>query len=409
MSDNPGVDSFLSPLARQAPPSMSRVDGAVRISFDQGLPDPSLFPVELIRTELDAVLSEDGAAALTYYGASGTSEMRFGHRGLRSTLAERISTRDGRQVGADGVLLANGSSDGLSLIARALLGPGDGAIVESATYRHASNYMSATGATVRPTSMDEFGLTIDGLERTVAGLAADGIRPKVLYTIPTFHSPTGSVLPTGRRLALIELARALGIMVVEDNCYYEFAYDEPAPPTLLSLDDSGLVVQSDSFSKCLTPGLRLGWVAADPAVIAALAAVRQDFAVSQLLARVVERILIGERLDPHLDLLRASYRDKRDLTASLLESTCHRWVTFETPAGGFYFWLRVGSGLDTSEVVRRLGERGVAVRSGEWFTLDGAGRSFLRLSPIQLSEPEIREGIAALAEVLDEVAAESKR
>src|SRR5690606_37387789 len=142
---------------------------------------------------------------------------------------------------------------------------------------------------------------------------------KVVYTIPTFHAPTGTVLPLARRRRLLEIAEEWGVAVLEDNCYYEFSYDEPPPPTLLALDRSGLVLQSDSFSKYVAPGLRLAWLAGAPEVVEAAVQVRQDFAVSQLLGRAMQRFVDAGMLDGHLATLRERYRRKRDLAAAALE------------------------------------------------------------------------------------------
>jgi 2-aminoadipate transaminase len=397
------IESMLSPFARAAPPAAGsgRSTPAIEINFDQGLPDPSQFPVAALRDELVAVLDEAGATALAYYGDGGPADMRYGHLGLRDAIAERTARRDGRSPGTDGVTLVNGSTDGLSLAVRTFLGPGDGAVVEHATYRHTWNFMVSTGATVRRTGTDEHGMTIDGLERTLDELEAAGAPPKLIYTVPTFQAPTGSVLPAERREALVELAARRRVMVLEDNCYHELGYDGPPPPTLFALDRAGVVIHSDSFSKYLAPGLRIGWLAADPAAVVAVTRVRQDFSVSQLMARAVERIVRSGRLDTHLRELRHHYRAKRDLTEELLRRHCGELVRFHTPAGGFFFWLEVADEVDPDAMAEELAQRGVGVRGGEWFTGDADGRRFLRLSPMQLADEDIERGLVLLGEALE--------
>lgn len=404
MSISDHITALVSPLARAEPSTLHAVDRPpIVVNFDQGLPDPALFPFERLRTDIDAVLREHQTGALTYYGEGGPAEMLYGHAGLRQAIAERSAARDGRPLPLAGVLLANGSTDGLALAVKAFLATGDGAVVESATYRHTRRFMEATGAEVRPTPMDEHGLCVDRLDATLDQLQADGYRPKLIYTIPTFQAPTGTVLPLDRRQALVELAQRRQILILEDNCYYDFGYDAPPPPTLFALDRGGYVIHSDSFSKYLAPGLRLGWVAGDPAVIAAITRVRQDFAVSQLLARAVERIVRSGFLERHLAELRRHYRAKRDLTTALLHKYCGDAISFREPAGGFFFWVRLNDRLDADLVLRTLAQRGVAVRSGEWFTGDVSGRRYMRLSPIQLNEQEIERGITILSAVLSEL------
>jgi 2-aminoadipate transaminase len=204
------------------------------IHFDQGLPDPRSFPLDALERCITDVLRTDGDDALRYFGAGGPAEMQYGALGLRQQLAAWTGARDRRGREADSILLVNGSTDGLALAVRAFLGAGDGAVVEAATYHHTRRFMVTSGATVRTVPMDEHGMVVDALEDVLVRLRDDGHPPKVVYTIPTFHSPTGTVLPIERRHALLELARRWDLVVVEDNCYYEFAYDEPPPPTLLA-------------------------------------------------------------------------------------------------------------------------------------------------------------------------------
>jgi DNA-binding transcriptional MocR family regulator len=147
----------------------------------------------------------------------------------------------------------------------------------------------------------------------------------------------------------------------------------------------------------------LGWVAGDPAAIAAMTRVRQDFAVSQLLARAVERIVRSGFLEQHLAELRGRYAAKRDLTAALLRKYCGDSISFREPAGGFFFWIRLNDRIDADAALRTLTERGIAVRGGEWFTGDANGRRYFRLSPIQLDKQEIERGIALLGTVLSEL------
>jgi 2-aminoadipate transaminase len=400
------IESLYSSAARNAPgPVHVPPDFPVTVNFDQGLPDPRFFPIDQLTRHLVDTLAADGRDALRYFGeVGGASEMQYGYVGLRAELARWMARRDGRDVGVRGVLLVNGSTDGLALAVRAFLGPGDGAIVEAATYPHTRNFMTVAGATVRATPLDDDGMDIDALARRLERLRADGLRPKMIYTIPTFHAPTGTVMPLARRRELVALAREWQVMVLEDNCYYEFGYDEPPPPTLLGLDDAGFVLQSDSFSKYVAPGLRMAWVAGHPAAIDALVRVRQDFAVSQLLARALERYVHHGDLDAHLAQLRDLYRHKRDLTAKALRAHCEPWVRFREPAGGFYFWGEIDARVDWVLARRLVAAKGVAFRPGDKFVDDDSGRRFVRISPIQVPTEDIEAGIAALGEALAEAA-----
>jgi 2-aminoadipate transaminase len=376
----------------------------VTVNFDQGLPDPAHFPVALLQQCLVETLEHDGAAALTYYGEGGPSEMQYGYLGLREQLAEWMSRRDGRMIDPAGVVLANGSTDGLALAVNAHLGPGDGAIVEAATYPYTRRFMVATGAVVRSVPLDEHGMVVDALPDALAALRDQGAQPKMIATIPSFHSPTGTLLPRDRRERLLEIAHEWDLLVLEDNCYHEFFYDEPPPPTLLALDDSGRVLHSDTFSKSVAPGLRMAWVAGTPRLIDPLARVRRDFAVSQLLARALERYMAAGDLDAHLAELRGVYGRKRDITVAALQEHCSEWVRFRVPGGGFYFWLELLDTVDWDRARELAAARGITCRPGDTFVDDDTGRRFLRLSPIQVPDADIEPGIAALGAALADAA-----
>jgi DNA-binding transcriptional MocR family regulator len=208
------------------------------------------------------------------------------------------------------------------------------------------------------------------------------------------------LLPRARRERLLEIAREWDVIVLEDNCYHAFFYDAPPPPTLLALDDDGRVLHSDTFSKSIAPGLRMAWVAGAPEAIAPLARVRQDFGVSQLLARALERYLAGGHLDAHLAELRDKYRRKRDITAAALRDHCAESVRFATPGGGFYFWLELLDTVDWHRARELAAARGIACRPGDTFVGDDSGRRYLRLSPIQVPDADIEPGIVALAGAL---------
>jgi 2-aminoadipate transaminase len=380
------------------------------INFDQGLPDPRLFPVATIERCFATVLREDGEDALRYFGSGGAEEMQWGAIGLRAQLAAWTARRDGVARDSGGVLLVNGSTDGLSLAVNTFLGRGDGAVVEAATYPHTRRFMVATGAEVRTVPMDHDGMDVDALDGVLQRLHDDGHPPKLVYTIPTFHAPTGTVLPLARRRQLLEVARRWGVILLEDNCYYEFAYDDPPPPpTLLALDArdaaddaraGATVVQSDSFSKYIAPGLRMAWLAGAPPLLRRLAATRQDFAVSRLVARALEHYMAEGHLDPHLAELRTHYRAKRDRTVAALRAHCEPLVRFQVPSGGFFLWLELAPEVDWERARREVAARGVALRPGDGMLADDDDRRFVRLSCIQVPTEDIETGIRALGDAL---------
>ena len=394
------ISDLWSERARSAPgPYFPRPSVPVTFNFDQGSPAPESYPVEDFAEYARRAILEGGTAGCDYV-ARGLDEMTRGYTGLREQLAARISQRDGRPMAPDGLMLVNGSAHGLALVAAAYLGPGDGAVVEALSFPFMVGYMAGTGATIATVPLDDDGMVVDAIEQRFKEFEAAGIRPKMVYTIPTFQVPTGTLLPLDRRRRLVELAEEWGVVLVEDNCYYEKYFDQPPPPTLFSLDRSGLVIQTDSFSKMLAPSLRLGYVAGTPEAVAALDGVRQDLGVNQIIPRMVEAYLADGKLEPHLARARIINRRKRDLALAALREHCEPLVSFRVPGGGIYFWLELAPQVDADQVRERAAAEGVGCRPGERFTADESGKRFLPLSFLHVSEDEIERGISVLGRAL---------
>jgi 2-aminoadipate transaminase len=249
--------------------------------------------------------------------------------------------------------------------------------------------------------MDDDGLDLDALERHLEALAATGRRLKLVYTIATFNTPTGVCLSLARRRRLIELARRWRFVVIEDNVYESLRYDGAPIPTLFSLDDTGLVVKVDSFSKVVAPGLRLGWVTADPDLIRALGGVRGDLGVGQWIARVMAHYLEEGLLEPHVAAMNELYRTKRDVAERALHECCDPWVQWRTPDGGFYLWVGIDPAIDPALVMQRALADGVLCRPGERFFGDDAqGRQYLRLAFPAMPMEGLEEGIAILGKAI---------
>jgi 2-aminoadipate transaminase len=209
-------------------------------------------------------------------------------------------------------------------------------------------------------------------------------------------------MPLERREQLVALADEWDVLIVEDNCYWELYYDGKPPPTLLSLDLAGLVLQSDSFSKNFAPGVRMGWIVGSDEALHAVGSARQDLGVSQWIARALELYLRDGKLDGHLDHVRELYTRKRDVALAALEKHCSSYVSFHKPSGGIYFWLELSDGVDWDRVREMMVNDGVACRPGERFTGDESGRRYLRVAFLQVPEEEIERGIAVMGRALRE-------
>jgi 2-aminoadipate transaminase len=222
----------------------------------------------------------------------------------------------------------------------------------------------------------------------------------MVYAIPTFQTPTNTEMPVSQRIHLLDLARKHGFVIVEDEVYGDLRFAGEPLPTLLGMDDTGLVLQCGSFSKIVAPGLRLGWIAGDPKAIGALAAVRQDLGVGQWLARVMTEFMAEGLLEPHIERARAIYKSKAAIAVKAVQRHCGKFVKFREPRGSFYLWLEIDDKIDWPRAAKLAEQEGIFFRPGERFMGEPNGRQFLRLAYSHVSEQVIADGIAKLGEIL---------
>ena len=374
----------------------------IRWAFEAGLPDPATFPLADLERLTTSVLEEDAADALQY-GSPGSNGIGWGYEVLRDRIAERTQRLEGRAIDRRNVMLTLGGVQAITLACHAFLDDGDLLAVEAPTWGYALMAAREAGAEALAIPMDADGMQIDVLEQELARLADEGKRLKMLYTIATFNTPTGWSLSLPRRRRLLELADRYGFIVLEDNVYGELRYDGETIPTLFALDDTGLVVKIDSFSKILAPALRLGWVSGEPDAMRALGAVKGDLGVSQWIARVVARFMDEGKLEPHVAMVNELYREKRDLAVEALQSSCGPWVNFDVPEGGFFLWVELSPDVDGEQVMRKALAEGVMCRPGERFFGESdadAHKQWFRLAFIMVPKDELERGIAALGKAI---------
>lgn len=371
-------------------------------NFDQGLAAPETFPQEDLIRIAKLVIERDGAEVLDYFDpATGYEELVFGYKGLRDQIEARIARTQGRALGSRGIILTSGSVQGIALAASAYIDPGDIVIAEAASFPYALRFMEMAGAEIRTAPVDREGMDVEAVARIVAAASNEGKRVKMVYTIPTFQTPTATELSLPRRRRLLELAATHGFIVLEDNVYGDLRFAGEPLPTLLELDESGLVMQCGSFSKIVAPALRLGWIAGTPDAIAALAAVRQDLGVGQWLARVMAEYMAQDLLEPHLERAVAVYRSKAATAVTAMRDHCGRWVSFDEPRGSFYLWVEIDDRIDWARAAQMAEREGIFLRPGERFMGETGGRQFLRLAYSHVGEDVIRDGIATLGRILD--------
>ena len=397
------VTTLFSKAARKGPPNPGGKpkDGGRPIvyNFDTGVAAQETFPADELARIGAEVIARDGAEAFEY-GTTDYNELVYGYPDLRDQIAARILARDGRDLGREGILLTSGSVQAIALAIRAFVGPGDGVVVEAPSFPYALRYMEAAGGTVLGVPVDDDGMVVEEIESHLDRFERDGIRPKMVYTISTFQLPTGMCMSVERRRKLLELAERRDLVVLEDHVYGDLRFEGEPLPTLLSLDTTGRVMQADSFSKTVAPGLRLGWLAGDPATVGGAAATRQDLGVSLWLSRVMSQFIAEGKLDDHIRRANEVYRRKRDKAIAAIGEYCGPWVKYRAPQGAFYLWLELDPRVDAAKVRELALAEGVLCRPGEVFFGDESGKQQFRFSYSHVSEEQIEQGVAVLGRAI---------
>lgn len=363
------------------------------ISIAYGLADPALFPREELLDAAAEVLARDINAALNY----GPSDPA-----LCELIAERLRNE---QVAADParVLIGYGSGQILGLLPRVLVEPGDTVIIEAPTFLGAVGQFQRAGARLVGVPVDADGLDVDALEAILRDLRRQGIRPKFIYTIPTYQNPTSTTLPTARREQLVRLAATYGVLVVEDDAYRDLSFAGEPPPSLAALDQEGWVLRVGTFSKILAPGLRMGWAHGPQELIDRLTMFKVEGSSGPFLTRVVTQFSANGRLDAHIAALRSHYAAKCDLMLTALAEAIPDAQAVR-PAGGFFIWLRLPEGISASDLLPAGAQRGVEVLAGSRCYAGGqGGDDYVRLAFSEEPAAHLQEAIRRLGQAVDDL------
>jgi 2-aminoadipate transaminase len=362
------------------------------ISFAGGLPAPEFFPIERVKQAADLALSEMGQAALQYSTSEGMPE-------LRTLIAERLSTGK-LTVNPDQILITTGSQQGLDLIGRMLVDEGDAVIVENPTYLGMLMAWRPYNPHYLPVTTDVEGTQVESLEPLMQQ------NPKIMYIVPNFQNPGGTTMSLARREKLVSLLAAYDMPMIEDNPYGELRYNGDPIPSIMSLDaanlDDGHVIYVGTFSKVLTPGLRIGWVAASSVVIDKLVQAKQsaDLHSSTLDQFIVYEVARDGFLDAHISHLRDVYRERRDVMLAAMERYFPAEVTWSKPEGGLFLLVAAPVGVDTTELLAEAVKRKVAFVPGGDFHIDGSGVNTFRLNFSNAQPDMIEAGIERLGTLL---------
>lgn len=368
--------------------------GIVELSW--GHPDPTLLPVDGLLHATQAALERDGPRALSYGAEQGPG-----------CLIEQLCARLGRledvAPSPEQAMITGGTSQALDMLCTLLTKPGDVVLVESPTYHLALRILRDHGLELIPVPGDDDGLQVDVLEETLATLQRQGREARLLYVVPTFSNPTGITLETEQRRELVALAQRAGLTVLEDDAYRELWYDSPPPPSLHSLAPVGPVVRLGSFSKVLAPGLRLGWMLAAPEVIRRCTdsgMLDSGGGVNHFTAHVVAAFIEPGMLDQQVETLRAKYSRRHDVLLNALATYLPEDCCWARPGGGFFVWVRLPAGVDSSALLPTAESAGVSYVPGARFCAGGGGEQYCRLAFTLLSPDELEEGARRLGAAL---------
>lgn len=366
------------------------------VSLATGMPDPALYPLDMFTALWNAHSARTAPADFGHIPTEG-------YYPLRESIAAMLNEK-GIPSAAGNILTLSGSQQGLYLLSKVLLEPGDYVVMEMPTFIGAIQVFQAAGA--RILSLPHTGrLSLELLEDFLIRY-----RPKLLYLIPTYQNPTGRVMPESERRDLLKLAQRHRLVIVEDDPYSDLYYDAPPPPALKSVDSYDGVVYLGTFSKILFPGLRTGYLAGPPVLINRLAQEKQyiDLHSNNISQWLVTLFLNERQLAPHLDTVRREYKKRRDVMAKALQRLCADTVEFSVPAGGFFFWCKLSGDGTSQRLLQEAAKNGISFVPGEAFYATPAANNEFRLCFTTHDEDTLLAAVQRLAKTLNQTAGSAK-
>jgi 2-aminoadipate transaminase len=365
------------------------------ISFAGGFPDPALFDVEGIRMASEQVLRDNPGPVLQYGATEGWNP-------LREALSQHMAKK-GITAKPEEIITTTGSQQGLDLIGKTMVNPGDKVIVEGPTFLATIQCFRLYGADVVTAPIDADGVKVDVLEQLIIEH-----NPKFIYLVPTFGNPSGAMLSLARRKRVLELAVQYKVLVVEDDPYGELYFGAPPPPSMMAMTaqvegSREWIAHCGSFSKVLSPGIRVGWMIAQPQLLANAVMCKQfsDAHTSNLTQAIAAQYLSLNRMNAALDIVRKTYAERAQTMAHCLKKELGDAITFNQPQGGMFFWTRLTApGADAAEFAKRAIEKLVAFVPGAPFYATNPDRATLRLSFATADLAKIEEGVGRLGRAL---------
>lgn len=357
------------------------------ISFARGAPSPDIMPAEAVRKAAETALTEDWQRALSY----GTGR---GHPGLAEWIAEM------HEVSPDQVMVTNGSMEAANIVIDQMIEKGDRVVVEQPTYDRTLALFERAGADLIGVPLEADGIDVDAIEKA----CADG-PVKLVHVIPNFHNPAGSSLSIEKRERLVSLAQEHGFTIFEDDPYRLVHFEEPAGETMLAMDKAGHVLHASSFSKTVSPGVRVGYLIGPESVISELSEYANSIYISpnMLAESVVWELCRTGALEENVSKVNAALTERRDALVQSLNELIPE-AKFDAPAGGYFLWLELEDDVDTEELLTGSQAEGATFVAGPDFMISG-GKSSLRLSFASVPADQVPEGVARIARALEQLRA----
>jgi len=360
------------------------------ISFAGGNPAPECFPNEDVADIAASLIRTHGDGILQYGGTPGIDQLK------ETVLA--MAQKRGITASPDQVIITSGSTQGIGLAAKTLLNPGDTILTESPTFIGALQTFLCYEANVVGVHMDDQGMLTNDLEEKIIRH-----KPKFVYTISTFQNPTGRTLPAERRKQLLDICQKHGVLILEDDPYCDLRYSGEAVAPIKSMDTDNTVIYLMSFSKIISPGLRVGAAIADPRIIGKYNIGKQgeDLHTSNLSQEIVNAYMRSGKAEPHIEKICAVYRTKRDAMLKKLEGF-PQGVTFTQPDGGLFIWAELPESVDAEAMFKTCVDKGVAYVPGTYFYPEGGHKNTMRLNFSMPSLEKIDKGMDILKKVIEE-------
>ena len=361
------------------------------ISFAGGLPAPELFPVQDIKAAFDAVMEEAGPTALQYGQTEGWTPLRI-------HIAERMLKKNNIKTDPDHIILTAGSQQGLDFIGKLFLNPGDVVVLESPSYLGAINAFKQYQPNFVEVPTDENGMIMEELDKVLASTK----NAKFIYIIPDFQNPSGRTWPLERRKQFMEIINKYEIPAIEDNPYGDLRFKGEYLPALKSMDEKGLIMYFGTFSKILSPGMRIGWICANEQIMAKVNLIAQASVLqtSTITAMAIAKYLDMFDIDAHVAKILPVYKHRCELMINTMRETFPEEVKFTDPDGGLFTWCELPDYINTRDLAPLALEKKVAFVPGSGFYPSGAVQNCMRLNYSNATDERLVVGVERLAEVI---------